>query len=307
MFLVVLPLWAQTTNVDQFQIVDSGLGETFSTPGLAQSFLPAVSNINGAAIRLSPSVGSGDGVIAISLWDKLPNVNGAVQLAFGTALGSPGDLVSVYWAPVSVTPGGTYFLVFASLNRSLEIAGNDNPNGYPNGEGYAHNYTPLGSFDYTFQTYYLQINSTNPGNWLKVKLVGTTSNRSALGAKVRVLATIGGQMIWQMRDELNPQFGLGDATIALTVRVEWPSGVVQELKNVPAGQVLNLSEPVLLEPKGPGEFEIRSWINMVFGVQASADFANWTQVGTVTNLTGTVTFLDPVTGLPRRFYRAFAQ
>jgi hypothetical protein len=317
MFLSWLPLYAQTTNVDQSQPVDSGLAETFLTPGLAQSFRPAVSNINGAAIRLASSLGAGDGVVAISLWNNLPNVKGAIQLAFGTALGSPGETVSVYWPPVPVTPGVKYFLVFASLNRGLGIAANNNLDAYPAGEAYANNYSPFGSVDYTFQTYYVHQVTGTPGHWLMINLVGTTSNRSAVGARVRVHATVNGQEIWQMRElgggngrgesELNPHFGLGDATAADTLHIDWPSGVVQEIKNVAAGQVLTVSEPVVLEQTGPRQFEIPSWINMVFNVHASTDLAKWTSVGTVTNVTGTVTFLDPQTGLPRRFYRAFAQ
>jgi enediyne biosynthesis protein E4 len=73
--------------------------------------------------------------------------------------------------------------------------------------------------------------------------VGTRSNRSAIGAKVRVQATIFGKTTWQMREvgggnrhqnDLRPHFGLGDAPRAITVRVEWPSGIVEEFSNLAA-------------------------------------------------------------------------
>jgi len=72
-------------------------------------------------------------------------------------------------------------------------------------------------------------------NWLNVKCIGTTSNRSAIGARVRVKATISGNTFWQMREissqnastghnSLRAHFGLGDAAIVDSLVVEWPSG-----------------------------------------------------------------------------------
>ncbi|MEK7256849.1 MAG: CRTAC1 family protein, partial [Bacteroidota bacterium] len=66
------------------------------------------------------------------------------------------------------------------------------------------------------------LNNGNCNNWLKIKLQGTTSNRSAIGAKVWVKATIGGQQVTQLREisaqsgycgqnSLVAHFGLGDA------------------------------------------------------------------------------------------------
>ncbi len=81
-------------------------------------------------------------------------------------------------------------------------------------------------------------NLGNSNHWIKFKLVGTASNRDAIGAKVRVLAVIGGQSVLQMQEvscgdphqsDIRPNFGLGDATNVDLVRIEWPSGIVQEL------------------------------------------------------------------------------
>ncbi|MBI4327063.1 MAG: VCBS repeat-containing protein, partial [Chloroflexi bacterium] len=83
-------------------------------------------------------------------------------------------------------------------------------------------------------------NNGNTNAWLKLKLIGTVSNRAAIGAKVRVKATISGKSFWQMREisggdgflsqnDLRPNFGLRDARVAEIVRIEWPSGIVQEL------------------------------------------------------------------------------
>jgi hypothetical protein len=102
----------------------------------------------------------------------------------------------------------------------------------------------------------------NGNHWLKVKLNGQASNRSGIGAKIRVKATIGGREIWQVREltgngcsqtcpGLIAHFGLGDATQADIVRVEWPSGNVQELTDVTADQLRTITEQVRITPVRP--------------------------------------------------------
>jgi hypothetical protein len=94
---------------------------------------------------------------------------------------------------------------------------------------------------------FLYRNDGGTNHWLMLRLVGVASNRSAIGAKVRVLATIHGKTFWQLRevsggaatfsqDDLRVHFGLGDAESVETVFIEWPSGVTQLLKNVAANQ-----------------------------------------------------------------------
>src|SRR3989442_4952235 len=51
-------------------------------------------------------------------------------------------------------------------------------------------------------TNFLYHNNGNSNNWLTIKLVGTVSNRSAIGAKVRVQATIRGKTMWQVRQTI---------------------------------------------------------------------------------------------------------
>lgn len=97
-------------------------------------------------------------------------------------------------------------------------------------------------------------NNGNENHWLDVKLDSTVGNRMGVGAKVRVLANIGGEPIWQMREitaaqswvsgcGLTAHFGLGDASVVEQLRVEWPSGTSQILENVVADQILTLTEP----------------------------------------------------------------
>jgi len=165
-------------------------------------------------------------------------------------------------------------------------------------------------------------NGTSNG-WVTVKLVGTVSNRSAIGAKVRVNATIRGKTFWQLRqitggsgfsgcNELQANFGLGDATNADTVRIEWPSGTVQEFHNVAPRQTVTYTEPPrLMAGSGGGvpQFSIKGGRFMQYDIQASTNLAAWSSVGTVTvtNMNGTAAIPDPgASGSDRRFYRAMS-
>jgi hypothetical protein len=84
---------------------------------------------------------------------------------------------------------------------------------------------------------------------LRVKLLGTKSNRDGIGAVVRV--TSGKDQQWQMlhsgssylsQSELVLTFGLGAATKADSVEVQWPSGQIDKLSSVEAGQTVTVQE-----------------------------------------------------------------
>ena len=98
----------------------------------------------------------------------------------------------------------------------------------------------------------LFLNQVAAGNWIKLELVGTVSNRSAIGAVAAV--TVGGVVRRQTvrtgtgfmsGSDLRLNFGLGAATAAERVDVRWPSGQIQTLVNVPSNQVLTIREPAL--------------------------------------------------------------
>jgi enediyne biosynthesis protein E4 len=90
----------------------------------------------------------------------------------------------------------------------------------------------------------------NANRWLRVRAIGTTSNRSGIGAVVRVTSASGTQ--WQMvrsgssyasQSELTLTFGLGSDARATKVEVTWPSGKTQALTDVASNQTLNVTEP----------------------------------------------------------------
>ncbi|MGH7495545.1 MAG: FG-GAP-like repeat-containing protein [bacterium] len=92
----------------------------------------------------------------------------------------------------------------------------------------------------------------NQKNWLELSCVGTVSNKSAIGAKVRLKATINGNAIWQRRDvagqegycgqNLRLHFGLGETAMIDSLMVEWPSGNREILKNITTRQMLTITE-----------------------------------------------------------------
>lgn len=88
------------------------------------------------------------------------------------------------------------------------------------------------------------INTGGEGNnFLIVTLEGTSSNRSAIGAKVLVRVGLIPQAKevsagnGKNQESLPLEFGLGGATQASSVQIFWPSGLVETKPNVPAGRV----------------------------------------------------------------------
>ena len=164
----------------------------------------------------------------------------------------------------------------------------------------------------------------NTNHWLKVQLRGVASSTEGTGAKVRVKATILGQTIWQMRQigglgtfatELLDHFGLGDATNVDVVRIEWPSGLVQELQDVAANQSLQITEhqegvthaPSLTALGSAGstiQLTLTGQTNLLYVFEASTNLVQWTKIAVRTNLTDSVDFTDGfATNYPQRFYR----
>lgn len=116
-------------------------------------------------------------------------------------------------------------------------------------------------------------NNKNENNWLKIKLEGTKSNRAALGTKIRIKATINGKAIWQTREisaqsgycgqnSLVAHFGIGDATKADSIIVEWANGTTQIIKNVLANRSI-----FLVESSGTGNTRQQSF--SISNLQAS--------------------------------------
>ena len=99
-------------------------------------------------------------------------------------------------------------------------------------------------------------NDDASGNrWLQLDLVGTTSNASAIGA--RVIATAGGltqirevhsSSGWGQHNALTVAFGFGSTTTVQDVDIRWPSGIVQGLANVSTNQRTVVREVLVVNP-----------------------------------------------------------
>lgn len=95
--------------------------------------------------------------------------------------------------------------------------------------------------------------------WVQFSLEGTSSNRSAIGATIRVKANIGGKPLWQLRQvsahnsfqsqsDLRQHFGLRDAVTLDSVIVQWPSGLREVFTNLPGNRIYRILEGSGLEP-----------------------------------------------------------
>ena len=99
--------------------------------------------------------------------------------------------------------------------------------------------------------------NVSPGgnHWLLVKTVGTRSNRDGIGAQIRLESASGVQynhvttsVGYASSSSRRVHFGLGQDTLVTRLEIRWPSGVRQELRNVPADQILTVREPEGKQP-----------------------------------------------------------
>jgi len=91
--------------------------------------------------------------------------------------------------------------------------------------------------------------ASSPANWVTLKLIGTRSNRSAIGARVKLVAggrtqygevRSGGSYLSQ--NDLRLHFGLGDARIVDNIEILWPGGKRQTLEKQPVNRILDIRE-----------------------------------------------------------------
>src|SRR5215468_4122191 len=101
----------------------------------------------------------------------------------------------------------------------------------------------------------LRCDSTTGNNWIKIKTVGTKSNRSGIGARLRCVTRppeeknahsqidevrSGGGYFSQ--NDLRVHFGIGKAEKVELLEIRWPSGLVETLKDIKSNQVIFVKE-----------------------------------------------------------------
>jgi enediyne biosynthesis protein E4 len=85
---------------------------------------------------------------------------------------------------------------------------------------------------------------------IRVKAIGTSSNRDAIGARVR-LTVDGAEPRWSMvktgssylsQSEMPLTFGLGQAAKVTGIEITWPSGTTEKIPGAPAGTMITVQE-----------------------------------------------------------------
>ena len=110
---------------------------------------------------------------------------------------------------------------------------------------------------------FVWLNGNGENNWLTLRLKGrmaedgTGSNADAIGARVFVTSTdADGNRRTQTDDvtagssflsmsSLDLHFGIADADITEEITIFWPSGIRQVIRNIPANQLIRITEPAL--------------------------------------------------------------
>lgn len=94
--------------------------------------------------------------------------------------------------------------------------------------------------------------SSTSNHWILLKLVGTKSNRMAIGAQVHIV-TPDNRSQWNevttatgyaSSSDCRVHFGLGANTRIREIEIRWPSGIRQTLHDVAADQILTIDEPL---------------------------------------------------------------
>jgi enediyne biosynthesis protein E4 len=85
-------------------------------------------------------------------------------------------------------------------------------------------------------------NNGGTNNWVMMNLSGFHSNKSSIGAIVKLKAVIDGEPVWQMRkvvgqngycgQNLQIHFGLGNASQIDSLIIQWPSGIIQNVEEI---------------------------------------------------------------------------
>jgi enediyne biosynthesis protein E4 len=89
----------------------------------------------------------------------------------------------------------------------------------------------------------------NEQNWLRIRLRGAGGNTAGIGARIEVIVRgdkqvqiVGAQPSYLSQNMIDAHFGLGRETLAEKIRVVFPGGKESLLENVPANQVLTVTE-----------------------------------------------------------------
>ena len=127
-------------------------------------------------------------------------------------------------------------------------------------------------------------NNGTDNNWLRVKLIGTESNRNGNGARVKIESGNLKMMreissgSFRVHPSLTEHFGMADNGEVDNIEVHWPSGKVDVLHNIPANQVIVMEEGVgLVEKRDFKNFTTKDGVphNSVTAIDCAPDGTLW--------------------------------
>jgi hypothetical protein len=95
----------------------------------------------------------------------------------------------------------------------------------------------------------LRCEAKTGNNWIAVKAIGAKTNRSGIGARIRVVTEERAQIdevrsggSYYSQNDLRVHFGLGKATKIKSIEIRWPGGAVETLSDVAVNQVIYVKE-----------------------------------------------------------------
>jgi len=101
----------------------------------------------------------------------------------------------------------------------------------------------------------LHAESANQNSWIKIKTIGTKSNRDGIGARIKCVTADGTQIdevrsggSYYSQNDLRVHFGLGKAAKVKSIEIRWPSGQVDKLGEQAANQLIIVKEGVGVVP-----------------------------------------------------------
>ena len=106
-------------------------------------------------------------------------------------------------------------------------------------------------------------NVPNGNNWLQVDLVGATSNRDAIGARVTITTpekmqtrTQNGGFHRRSQNDKRLHFGLAQNYLVTELEVHWPSGHTDTFFDIPANRIITINEGQNPDQDGDGVLDI---------------------------------------------------
>jgi len=101
----------------------------------------------------------------------------------------------------------------------------------------------------------IRCDSQTGNNWIKIRTIGTRSNRSGIGARLRCVTSVPGEakpheQIDEVRsgggylsqNDLRAHFGIGKAERIDLLEIRWPSGQIDSLKDIKPNQLIFVKE-----------------------------------------------------------------